>query len=208
MPIPVQKFGIIPGDQSNPLSSLLRGLQYGYQQGLANQQTRQKMRHDETLQKALQEKLAKEQQSRAQIGELFGHAASEGQEGTGFLGGKVTPDVFRQQIAEKLMSSGHEREAMQALYGNREYKTSMERNLEAMDYKPGTAPYINAARAMYQSRMLPSNVKQARYASPTAAALIKRVDDNNVIDSVIKFSGPEGWVNKKSCSRCKFDWSV
>jgi hypothetical protein len=105
-------------------------------------------------------------------------------------------DQKKQQISNLLASSGNIKGAASLMYPNQGRPTSYERNLQAGGYTPGTQEYQKAMQSMLERGLVPTNIKQARYAGNIAQSMIDRVNDENVMDAVKKFSGPGGALKR------------
>lgn len=133
MPIPVQQFNFAPTGLAQSLSQLLQGGMSGYKQGLGIQQARQQMRHQDMLEKQMQEQLKIKQDQQQEFGQLVG------QQGSGI-------DPVTARLANMLAQSGDMRGAIGMLQPKEVKPTSVMQNARALGLQPGTKAYDDYVR--------------------------------------------------------------
>jgi hypothetical protein len=86
-----------------------------------------------------------------------------------------------------------EAKAQQALSGYAPaHPTALMQNLQAAGFDPRTGEYKKAARSYLERGMIPTSIKQARYAAPLAQNIIDHAEDQGFIESAKKYSTAQG----------------
>lgn len=82
-----------------------------------------------------------------------------------------------------------EAKAQQALSGYAPSKpTALMQNLAAAGFEPGSEEYKGAAQSYLERGMIPTSIKQARYAAPLAQNIIDHAEDQGFIEAAKKYS--------------------
>jgi hypothetical protein len=82
-----------------------------------------------------------------------------------------------------------QQQAMQALSGYAPaHPTALMQNLRAAGFDPDTEQYQTAARSYLERGMVPTSIKQARYAAPLAQDIINHAEEQGFIDATKKYS--------------------
>jgi hypothetical protein len=179
-------------DQQSELQKQKLGLQ---DQLAQMQMARQQQQIDQSQQRMQQQDVLRDQFS-----QLMGSPGLDSQEGTGYLGGQIPEDQMRAQLAKMIGATGDYGKAASVMFPREQEKTAMERNLAARGLEVGTPEYARAAEEYMTRTMVPSGVKAGRYGSVEAQGIIDQVEQDNVIDSVAKFSGPMGEAKRAAYS--------
>jgi hypothetical protein len=86
-----------------------------------------------------------------------------------------------------------EAKAQQALSGYAPARpTALMQNLAAAGFEPGSEEYKSAAQSYLERGMVPTSIKQARYAAPLAQNIIDHVEEQGYIEAAKKYSTAEG----------------